>query len=216
MVRPVSDDVLTSSERELPTDRRLLLAAERLFAAQGVGAVSLRAVIAAAGANVASVHYHFGSKDELLAALLRDRAETLHLRRMALMESVLAASTPSCRDIADGLARPLLELVEQGAADWVRVVGEILTTRALGPELRDVFEGQWRDWDRIYGLARPELSPGTRAFRLAQALATSIGVLGVAEGYATWLGDRGTDGVAAVYGELVDAVTGLLETRSST
>jgi len=181
--------------------------------------VSLRSVIAAAGTNVASVHYHFGSKDELLGALLRDRAETLHRRRMALMGSVLAAGTPTCREIADGLARPLLELIEQGAADWVRVVGEILTTRALGPELGDVFEGQWRDWDRIYGLARPELSAGTRAFRLAQALATSIGVLGVADGYAEWLGGQGiqgAEGVAAVYAELIDAVTGLLESESST
>jgi AcrR family transcriptional regulator len=216
VAEPARDDVLTSSERDLPTDRRLLLAAERLFAAQSVGAVSLRAVIAAAGANVASVHYHFGSKDELLAALLQDRAETLHRRRMALMESVLAAGTPTCRDIADGLARPLLELVEQGAADWVRVVGQILTTEALGPQLGVVFEGQWRDWDRIYGLARPELPASTRAFRLAQALDTSIGVLGAAEGYAEWLGTGAADGVAAVYAELVDAVAGMLEATSRT
>ena len=172
--------------------------------------------MAAAGANVASVHYHFGSKDELVGALLRDRTGMLHARRMELMAAVLAAGTPTCRDIADGLARPLLELVEHGAADWVRVVGEILTTTTLGPDLGDVFEGQWRDWDRIYGLARPELAAGTRAFRLAQALATSIGVLGVAEGYATWLGDRGPRGIAGVYAELVDAVTGMLEGSSST
>lgn len=214
MAEPPRDDVLTSSERDLPTDRRLLLAAERLFAAHGVGAVSLRAVISAAGANVASVHYHFGSKDELLAALLHDRAETLHRRRMTLMDSVVTAGTPTCRDIADGLARPLLELVEQGAADWVRVVGQILTTGTLGPQLGAVFEGQWRDWDRIYGLARPELAASTRAFRLAQALDTSIGVLGAAEGYAEWLGEPGADGVAAVYAELVDAVAGMLEAAS--
>ena len=209
------DDVLTDTERDLPTDRRLLLAAERLFAAQGVGAVSLRAVIAAAGANVASVHYHFGSKEELLAALLRDRAETLHRRRMALMDSVLAVGTPTCRDIADGVARPLLELVDEGAADWVRVAGEILTSRVLGPQLGAVFEGQWRDWDRIYELARPKLAASTRAFRLAQALDTSIGVLGAAEGYAEWLGGRGPHDITGVYAELVDAVTGLLEADSN-
>ncbi|WP_292676439.1 helix-turn-helix domain-containing protein [Nocardioides sp.] len=215
MAEPGRDDVLTPGERDLPTDRRLLLAAERLFAAHGVGAVSLRTVISAAGANVASVHYHFGSKEELLAALLRDRTDALHRRRMALMDAVLAGGDPTCRDIADGLARPLLELVEQGAADWVRVVGQILTTRSLGPQLGAVFEGQWRDWDRIYGLARPELTASTRAFRLAQALDTSIGVLGAAEGYADWLGQSGPGGVAVVYGELVDAVVGMLEAEST-
>ncbi|MGH9896848.1 MAG: helix-turn-helix domain-containing protein, partial [bacterium] len=47
---------------DTPTERRLLLAAERLFADRGIDAVSLRAIMAAAGTNVASVHYHFGSK----------------------------------------------------------------------------------------------------------------------------------------------------------
>ena len=55
------------------TDQRLIAAAERLFAEQGVGAVSLRAVMQAAQANVASVHYHFGSKRGLVVALLEDR-----------------------------------------------------------------------------------------------------------------------------------------------
>ena len=52
----------------MPTERRLLLAAERLFAEHGIAAVSLRAIMAAAGANVASVHYHFGSKATLVEA----------------------------------------------------------------------------------------------------------------------------------------------------
>ncbi|MDP2774389.1 MAG: helix-turn-helix domain-containing protein, partial [Nocardioides sp.] len=59
--------LLSADELRLPTERRLLLAAERLFAQQGIAATSLRSIMAAAEANVAAVHYHFGSKDELLA-----------------------------------------------------------------------------------------------------------------------------------------------------
>ncbi|MCZ0975134.1 helix-turn-helix domain containing protein [Streptomyces albulus] len=52
------------------TRQRLIKAAERLFAAHGVDAVSVRAINAAAGQGPASVHYHFGSKENLVAAVL--------------------------------------------------------------------------------------------------------------------------------------------------
>ena len=52
----------------------LLTTAERLFAERGVDAASLRAVMGAAGTNVAAVHYHFGSKDGLVRALIERRS----------------------------------------------------------------------------------------------------------------------------------------------
>lgn len=52
------------------TRLRLLKTAERLFATEGLDAVSLRAVNAAAGLGPSSVHYHFGTKEDLVAAVL--------------------------------------------------------------------------------------------------------------------------------------------------
>jgi len=53
-----------------PPDTRtqLLDAAERLFAERGFRGTSIRAITDLAGANLAAVGYHFGSKAELLAA----------------------------------------------------------------------------------------------------------------------------------------------------
>ncbi|MGC7299776.1 TetR family transcriptional regulator, partial [Mycobacteroides abscessus subsp. massiliense] len=68
------------------TDQRLLNAAERLFAERGVDAVSLRAIMAAAGTNVASVHYHFGSKERLIEALLDRYLDQIEKRRFALLD----------------------------------------------------------------------------------------------------------------------------------
>ncbi|MFN8628716.1 MAG: helix-turn-helix domain-containing protein [Candidatus Binatia bacterium] len=48
-------------------------AAEELFATFGVEGVSIRSINAAAGLAAPSVHYHFGSKDDLLSAVLRRR-----------------------------------------------------------------------------------------------------------------------------------------------
>lgn len=65
------------------TRSKLLDAAERLFAAHGFGAVSLRQIIANAEVNVAAVHYHFGSKDELLDAVVMRKVAAVNEHRMA-------------------------------------------------------------------------------------------------------------------------------------
>jgi AcrR family transcriptional regulator len=64
---------------------RLVLAAERLFALHGVEGVSLRQIGAEAGfANNSAVHYHFGSKDGLVEAILRHRLPQLISERRLL------------------------------------------------------------------------------------------------------------------------------------
>ena len=51
------------------TRERLLDAAEHLFAHHGIGSTSLRSITAEAETNLASVHYHFGSKEALIEAV---------------------------------------------------------------------------------------------------------------------------------------------------
>lgn len=67
-----------------PRDR-ILLAAERLFADQGFDAASIRGITAAANVNVASLHYHFGSKEGLLEAIFSARAAPIAQARMELL-----------------------------------------------------------------------------------------------------------------------------------
>src|SRR5229473_364716 len=52
------------------TRNAILAAAERLYADRGFGDVTLRDIVAEANVNLAAVNYHFGSKDELIAALV--------------------------------------------------------------------------------------------------------------------------------------------------
>jgi AcrR family transcriptional regulator len=71
---------------EAATKAAVFASAERLFALHGFQNVSVRDITADAGVNLASVNYHFGSKDALLfeifrrrtAELNRDRARMLH------------------------------------------------------------------------------------------------------------------------------------------
>jgi AcrR family transcriptional regulator len=94
-----------------PARRRLLDAALRLFAARGVAGVSLREIrIAAKQANAGALHYHFGSKEGLLKALLERELPPLVARRRALLAEAAAAPTSDLRAVAAIFVLPFAEL----------------------------------------------------------------------------------------------------------
>ena len=78
--------VTTSAADTAPTGKalRIVLTAERLFATHGIDGVSLRQISAEAGSgNNSAVHYHFGSKQGLIAAIFRHRLpQLINERRM--------------------------------------------------------------------------------------------------------------------------------------
>ncbi|MBM4588093.1 TetR/AcrR family transcriptional regulator [Prescottella equi] len=111
------------------TRTRLIATAEKLFAAQGVDAVSVRAVTAAAGQGPAAVHYHFGSKEDLLSAVLLDVGTRVSDAISVRVEKL--ASCPSRPDLADvvrALTDPYLELLlEQRVRGvrWIKIVVQV-------------------------------------------------------------------------------------------
>lgn len=89
------------------TRARLLAEAERLFLAQGFEKVSVRAVNAAAGMNPAAVHYHFGSKEALVVAVLQQRLGPLWADRLDALTARRAAGwVPEVAELADIIVRP--------------------------------------------------------------------------------------------------------------
>ncbi len=63
--------------RATDTKDRLLAAAREVVAERGVAGTTSRQITDAAGVNLASITYHFGSKDELVSAALLDEIERL-------------------------------------------------------------------------------------------------------------------------------------------
>jgi AcrR family transcriptional regulator len=69
----------------------LILAAERLFAERGIEAVALRHVNQAANQkNMSAAHYHFGSREGLVEAVLMHRLPSLDQRRRELLSKASA------------------------------------------------------------------------------------------------------------------------------
>ena len=69
---------------------RMLDAAERLFAEHGMSEVGLRAISAAANVNLASISYHFGSKEALVEEVFRRRATKIAAERDRGLDLALA------------------------------------------------------------------------------------------------------------------------------
>ncbi|MEV6344821.1 TetR/AcrR family transcriptional regulator [Actinoplanes sp. NPDC051851] len=92
------------------TRTRILDAAERLFAERGFSGTSVRAVTEAAGANLAAVGYHFGSKADLMAAVGRRVIEPITAAQGAALDRLLdGVPEPSVAELVEAFARPLFD-----------------------------------------------------------------------------------------------------------
>jgi AcrR family transcriptional regulator len=117
------------------TALQLLLAAERLFAQHGIDGVSLRQVAAEAGSsNNSAVRYHFGTKQDLLAAIFTYRLDELMRRRTQLAER---ADPADLRARVEAHLLPLVELAEAPDSHYVGFVEQLQRSGAI-----DVFVAQ--------------------------------------------------------------------------
>jgi len=100
--------------------RKLILAAIRLFAEHGVDSISLRMINRAAGhRNNSALHYHFGSKLGLIAAVdAFIQAHFDHVRGPALqrVEQRAESGAITVAEVLEVITMPYVEIIEQH--DW--------------------------------------------------------------------------------------------------
>jgi len=113
------------------TKQRILDAAELLFAAQGVGATSLRSIIREADVNLAAVHYHFGSKDALVNAVIARHFRPLNEERLRLLEEVerrAGRRRPSLEEVIEAFVGPTLRLgaTPGSCGIFMKLIGRLL------------------------------------------------------------------------------------------
>ncbi|MFY0524400.1 TetR/AcrR family transcriptional regulator [Archangium gephyra] len=118
----------SKSDRGSETRELIIVTAERLFAEHGVEAVSNRQVSEAAGqSNNFAVGYHFGSKDDLVLAIVRRHSEAVERRRSEMLAEI--KGSPDLREWVSCLVRPLTgHLASLGSPTWyARFIAQVMT-----------------------------------------------------------------------------------------
>jgi AcrR family transcriptional regulator len=159
------------------TKAQLLDVAEQLFLRSGLG-VSVRDITDAAGQNGAAIHYHFGSRDGLVGAVIARRSSDLAARRRAALEALRDAPTPpTVRDVVAGLVGAYVGMVEAegpNAQRWVDLMHALWLDRSPALAFMDEQSADERDWARLARAALPHLSDEEFDARFELAIETII------------------------------------------
>jgi len=174
-----------SATRTAETKTRILIAAEHLFTAQGFAGVTMREVARRAVTNVASAHYHFGSKEGLVIEMLRHRIAPINAERLRLLDEAkhLSGGKPLKPNI---IFKALLLPIGQAAtgskgpdSKFMQLVGRSFTEpasflekvhRKLFRELADIFMVELKR-------SHPEAQEEDLFWNLHFVVATMLGAL---------------------------------------
>lgn len=170
------------SSIETDTRERLLNAAEVLFARYGYEAMGLRELTREAGVNLAAVHYHFGSKRELVMEMLRRHIEPINRQRLERLEVALEhkSAKPSVRAIVAAFIEPMLEHVSKGRdVHLFQMVGRCITAPVELDEAiyKEFFEELVGHFLTALGKALPHLSEGMLRMRFHFMVSSLLGVM---------------------------------------
>ena len=162
MTDPLIQDPPETEEGHAATKAAVFNAAERLFALHGFQNVSVRDITAEAGVNLASVNYHFGSKDALLFEIFRRRTSQLNRERARMLHEANARhdGKPPVREILEAYFDPPLRWADPGNDRRISVQF-IIRARSEGTaEMREVLQNDVSHLARFADAlmaARPEL-----------------------------------------------------------
>lgn len=118
------------------TRGQIVEAAEKIFAEKGFRAMTLRAVTKAAHVNLAAVNYHFGSKTNLMRAVIQRRIEPINAERLQRLDALVAQHNPMpipLEQIFESLFRPLFEHATTSSGNdrtFMQMIGRALTEPA--------------------------------------------------------------------------------------
>ena len=205
---------------DLDTKTRILDAAEKLFADNGFSAVSLRTIIKAAGVNTASVHYHFGSKDGLIAAVYERRATPVNAERLEMLDDI-EAEHPSgplpLNRVLQAFVFPVVRLRQDPKSErpmFARLMARLLNEPdpLAATIVHDTFTKIFTRFSTAFARALPELPPKEIYIRIHFA----VGAMAFSIAGPHFFGDHMPQGtqndIHHIMGSLVDFIEAGMQT----
>ena len=128
----------------------------------------MRHIIAEAGVNLAAVHYHFGSKEDLLDQLILRKAGPVNEERLAILDQLEAeaAEQPvAVEKILEAFLGPPLLQVNK-SPNFVKLMGRIYAEGLMPLVVQKHFQGVAIRYFAALGKALPHLSAEELALRV--------------------------------------------------
>jgi AcrR family transcriptional regulator len=127
--------VWTGEEVLGSTATHMLDVAERLFAESSIDKVSLREIVRASGqSNLSAAHYHFGSREALIGALLARRIRVINQNRHQRLDTLVANGRDGnihALVVESTLALASAVREQPWGVNYVRVVAQVLCNPQL-------------------------------------------------------------------------------------
>lgn len=167
------------------TRRQIVKAAEKLFAEKGFRAMTLRDVTKAARVNLAAVNYHFGSKTNLMRAVIQRRIDPINSARLERLDKLVAQHAPAAiplEHIFEALFRPMFEHSSGAKGNdlvFMQMVGRALTEPAdfMRAMHKEFFAELSRRFLTELKRACPELSEQQLELRFFLSVSTMLGTI---------------------------------------
>jgi AcrR family transcriptional regulator len=174
---------LPNSTPSPDTKTRIMDVAEVLCAEGGYEATSLRDITSQADANLASVNYHFQSKEGLLSAIIQRYAGPVNQERLECLDAIEARAgdgQPDVEELQRAFLRPAFSRATGPAgAKFMRLAGRLHTETS--DEMRGLLLEHFKEvagrFGKAFGKALPHLDEeevGLRIHFLVGAMAHTL------------------------------------------
>lgn len=153
--------------------QKILKAAELEFADFGFDGAGMKALAKRAAVSQSLLHYHFGSKDKLYAAVIQNRSTLINEERLALLDAVDLNTPDALEHVFRALFAPAL-----GPSGGGRAYARIFAGLIAGNE-RDqaLVREYYDDTAKTFLAALQTCLPGTNALQASQIYHCALGVL---------------------------------------
>ena len=162
------------------TKTTILDVAEHLFAQNGFAGTSVRAIVEEAEVNIASINYHFKSKEGLFLAVIQRRFRQIEKERFRKLESHFEKTSGS--PTVEGVVRAFLEPLQQSYDSNDQVPKILIRIFSETPDLKEkiirpIF-GKTRDkFFKAFCKAMPKLSEAEVQWRFQFLLSAMVGLI---------------------------------------
>ena len=162
------------------TRSRILDVAEQLFGEHGFDRVSIRDITKRARVNLAAINYHFGSKEDLIAAIFERRVVPVNEARLAALDEVerSAKKNPRLEDILEAFIRPTVQCsfgTPKGGEAFSKLFGRCLSEPS--PEVETLLKRQFEPLVERLNTALMKALPGLSRSEIFWCLKFTFGAL---------------------------------------